>query len=58
MTCGRCRKEMTFKEYRNKHCSIHYNLCWIDGEDKPVSKKKCNTFIRNFNFYHLFFLFI
>lgn len=29
---------MTFKEYRTKHCPAHYNLCWIVGEEKPVSK--------------------
>ncbi|XP_050546484.1 uncharacterized protein LOC126908455 isoform X2 [Daktulosphaira vitifoliae] len=33
--CGRCKKEMTYKEYYNKHMAKHYNLCWIDGEDKP-----------------------
>ncbi|VVC33262.1 Hypothetical protein CINCED_3A011483 [Cinara cedri] len=34
VTCGRCNKQMTYKEYHLKHCSSHYNLCWIDGEDK------------------------
>lgn len=36
--CGRCNKEMTYLEYCSKHCSKHYNLCWIVGEDKLVSK--------------------
>lgn len=33
VTCGRCKKEMTFNEYRTNHCSKHLNLCWIDGEE-------------------------
>ncbi|XP_060869788.1 uncharacterized protein LOC132944454 isoform X2 [Metopolophium dirhodum] len=33
VTCGRCKKEMTFNEYRTKHYSKHFNLCWIDGEE-------------------------
>lgn len=33
---------MTYKEYHSKHCSSHYNLCWIDGEDKLVSKSVFN----------------
>lgn len=42
VTCGRCYKEMTFKEYRTKHCSKHYSLCWIDGEAELVSSKLFN----------------
>ncbi|XP_015366814.1 PREDICTED: uncharacterized protein LOC107163755 isoform X2 [Diuraphis noxia] len=33
VTCGRCKKEMTFIEYRTHHYSKHFNLCWIDGEE-------------------------
>ncbi|XP_050421092.1 uncharacterized protein LOC126833675 isoform X3 [Adelges cooleyi] len=35
VTCGRCNKEMTLKEYHKVHAAEHYNLCWIVGEEKP-----------------------
>lgn len=42
VTCGRCNKDMTFKEYRSNHRSEHYNLCWIHGETILVSSKLFN----------------
>jgi len=35
--CGRCNKSMTFKEYEDTHSATHYSLCWIKGDEKPVS---------------------
>lgn len=45
VTCGRCNKEMTFKEYRTDHCSAHYNLCWMVGEEKLVSRVKVDLIL-------------
>lgn len=28
---------MTLIEYEKKHKSTHYNLCWLNSEEKPVS---------------------
>lgn len=37
VTCGSCEKSMTLTEYEEKHKSTHYNLCWLNSEEKPVS---------------------
>ncbi|XP_025193705.1 uncharacterized protein LOC112593511 [Melanaphis sacchari] len=34
VSCGRCRDSMTYEEYKNKHRHTHYNLCWLEGEEK------------------------
>lgn len=26
-----------FKEYEDTHSATHYSLCWIEGDEKPVS---------------------
>lgn len=44
---------MTFQQYRTNHLSKHYNLCWIDGEDKPVRKVDLISF-RKWNDYNVF----
>ncbi|KAF0748584.1 General transcription factor 3C polypeptide 2, partial [Aphis craccivora] len=34
VSCGRCGESMIFEEYKNKHKHTHYNLCWLEGEEK------------------------
>ncbi|KAE9535993.1 hypothetical protein AGLY_007894 [Aphis glycines] len=34
VSCGRCGESMIFEEYKNKHKLTHYNLCWLEGEEK------------------------
>lgn len=36
VTCARCNKIMSLKEYESKHKRTHYNICWLIGEEKPV----------------------
>lgn len=35
--CGLCDKSMSYKEYEIVHKLTHYNLCWINNDEKPVS---------------------
>lgn len=37
VVCGRCNKSMLYMEYEKKHKLTHYNLCWINDEEKLVS---------------------
>lgn len=38
ISCGRCGENMSYAEYTNKHRNKHYNLCWLDGEEKLVCR--------------------
>jgi len=37
VTCGLCQKTMFQSEYENIHKWTHYNLSWLDDNEKPVS---------------------
>lgn len=37
VNCACCDKNMSNAEYEKTHKLIHYNLCWINGEEKLVS---------------------
>jgi hypothetical protein len=37
VTCGLCDTTMLYKEYIETHKATHYNLCWIDKDEKVVS---------------------
>jgi len=40
---------MIFEEYdSNKHRSIHYNLCWLDGKEDKIVVLKINRFNKLF----------
>ncbi|XP_065212541.1 uncharacterized protein LOC135840117 isoform X2 [Planococcus citri] len=34
INCGRCKKKMTFRHYKNYHQVSHYYLSWIEGDQE------------------------